>query len=94
MTVTEAAFEAFKTRKLSEGYDQVLVREWAPDFANELHEHPFDADALVVKGELWLTTNGLTTHYKAGDAFKVARGVKHAERYGPEGAVFWAARNN
>jgi len=92
--MSDDSFDAFKSRKLSEGYDQVLVREWDPDFVTEPHEHPFDADAIVVKGELWLTTNGLTTHYKAGDAFKVGRGVTHAEKYGPEGAVFWAARKN
>lgn len=87
-------FEAFQSRKLQEGYDEVLLREWAPDFANEPHTHPFDTDALVVQGEYWLTTEGQTTHYQAGDSFRVARGVTHSERYGPQGAVFWAARKN
>lgn len=87
-------FETFKTHKLSEGYDEVLLREWAPGFANEMHEHPFDTDAVVAQGEYWLTMNGQITHYKTGDAFKVARGVLHSEKYGPEGAVFWAARKN
>lgn len=92
--MTEDTFESFKTRKLSEGYDQVLVREWELGFANNPHEHPFDTDAVVAKGEYWLTMNGQTTHYKAGDVFQVARGVMHSERYGLEGAVFWAARKN
>lgn len=87
-------FEAFKTRKLSEHYDEVLVREWAPSFANEPHEHPFDTDAIVVKGEFWLTMNGQTTHHKAGDDFAVVHGQTHSEKYGSEGAVFWAARKN
>ena len=87
-------FETFQTRKLSEGYDEVLRREWAPGFSNEAHSHPFDTDALVAQGEFWLTVDGRTTHYRAGDCFQVARGVLHAERYGPQGAVFWAARKN
>lgn len=87
-------FEAFKTRKLNEGYNEALVREWEPGLILDPHAHPFDADALVVKGEFWLTMNGRTTHYKAGDAFKVGRGMTHSEQYGPEGAVFWAARKN
>ena len=87
-------FESFKARKLSEGYDEILVREWEPGFANEPHEHPFDTDALVARGEYWLTLNGQTVHYKAGDVFKVARGVTHSEKYGAEGATFWAARKN
>lgn len=87
-------FEAFQARKLAEGHDEVLVREWAPDFANEPHTHPFDTEALVAQGEFWLTRDGQTTHYKQGDTFTVARGVMHCERYGPAGAVFWAARKN
>lgn len=87
-------FEAFKARKLSEGYDEVLLREWSPGFANEPHEHPFDTDAVVAQGEYWLTMNGQTTHFKTGEVFQVARGVTHSERYGAEGAVFWAARKN
>ncbi|MFZ2737404.1 MAG: AraC family ligand binding domain-containing protein [Burkholderiaceae bacterium] len=92
--MTDETFDAFKTRKMSEGYDQVLVREWDPDFANEPHDHPFDTDAFVAKGEYWLNLNGHTTHYKTGDVFKVNRGVLHSEEYGPAGAVFWAARKN
>ena len=88
----DATFEAFQARKLQEGYDQVLLREWAPNFANEMHTHPFDTDAVVAQGEYWLTMNGQTTHYRQGDCFQVARGVAHAETYGPQGAVFWAAR--
>lgn len=92
--MSNETFETFKTLKLSEHFDEVLVREWAPGFANEPHEHPFDTEAIVANGEFWLTINGQTTHYKAGDRFAVARGQVHSEKYGPAGAVFWAARKN
>ena len=92
--MTPDSFDTFQTHKLREGYDEVLLREWAPDFSNAPHSHPFDTDALVVQGEFWLTVDGRTAHYRAGDRFQVARGVLHAERYGPQGAVFWAARKN
>ncbi len=85
-------FESFKAQKLSQGYDEVLVREWSPSFANEPHEHPFDIDVLVAQGEFWLTMDGHTTHFQAGDQFTLARGLTHSERYGPDGAIFWAAR--
>lgn len=90
----DETFESFQRRKLREGYDEVLVRVWASGFANEPHVHPFDTDAVVAQGEYWLTMDGQTTHYQAGDAFKVARGITHSEKYGPDGAVFWAARKN
>ena len=92
--MSQDTFELFRAHKLSEGYDEVLVREWAPGFSNEPHSHPFDTDALVVYGEFWLSIDGQTTHHHAGDRFQVARGVMHAERYGSQGAVFWAARKN
>jgi quercetin dioxygenase-like cupin family protein len=62
-----------------------LLREWAPNFTNETHTHPFDTHALVARGEFWLTIDGQVTHLKTGDTFDVARGVEHSERYGPEG---------
>ena len=92
--MTTTTFEAFKALKSSEGYDEVLVREWAADAVADWHEHPFDADALVVKGEFWLTRDGVTTHLQPGDVFQVPRGVRHREQYGPQCAVFWAARRN
>lgn len=92
--MTTDTFDQFRSRKLAEGADEVLVREWAPGFANEPHVHPFDTDAMVASGEFWLTVDGQVHHYRAGDVFKVARNVEHAERYGPQGAVFWAARRN
>ncbi len=90
----DKTFEAFQSRKLDEGYDQVLQRVWEPNVSNEPHAHPFDTDAVVAKGEFWLTINGQANHYKSGDGFKVSRDVLHSEKYGPQGAVFWAARKN
>ena len=72
----------------------MLVREWAPSFVSDEHTHPFDTEALVVEGEFWLTCDGKTTHLTAGDTFTLGRNKPHAEKYGPEGSVFWAARKN
>jgi hypothetical protein len=90
----DETFELFQQRKLNAGFDQVLVRDWAPYFANEPHTHDWDTEALVAHGEFWLTLNDGIHHYKAGDTFTVLRGVVHSEKYGAEGAVFWAARKN
>jgi len=43
---------------------------------------------------MWLTHDGRTLHLRAGDRFELARAVPHAERYGPEGATYWAARRH
>lgn len=74
------------------GYEQVVVRDWAPEHQNPEHAHPFDARGLVVAGEFWLTVDGRTQHLRPGEIFEVPRGTRHAERFGPQGATFWAAR--
>ena len=91
---TERSFDAFKADALVAGFDEALVREWAPDTVLGFHSHPFDADAVVTKGEMWLTCDGETRHLLPGDTFVLSRGQQHAERYGSEGATYWVARRN
>jgi quercetin dioxygenase-like cupin family protein len=50
--------------------------------------------AYVVQGEYWLTVGEDVKHLKAGDFFRLARNVAHAELYGPQGATVWVARAN
>jgi hypothetical protein len=94
MNMTIESFEAFKQRKLMEGYDEVLIRQWEPNLCIQAHEHPFETHALVVEGDFWLGLDGTSSHLQAGDEFHVGFGQTHTEAYGPKGAVFWAARKN
>jgi mannose-6-phosphate isomerase-like protein (cupin superfamily) len=87
-------YDEFRQLKLAQGYEQVLEREWEALLEYGAHKHAFDTDALVVRGEFWLTVDDQTRHMQAGDTFTMPRGVVHSERYGPEGATFWAARKN
>jgi hypothetical protein len=90
----QETFESFQAQMLSQGFDLVSIKEWAPHFSNELHEHDWHTTALVAKGDFWLTRHGETIHLKKGDLFTVSRGEVHSEKYGSEGATFWAARKN
>jgi quercetin dioxygenase-like cupin family protein len=85
-------YEAFKAAAEQDGFDEVLVREWQPNHETPEHEHPFDVRAQMVSGDFVLTLNGQTQHLKPGDTFHVPRHIQHKEKYGPQGAVFWAAR--
>jgi hypothetical protein len=89
-----SSFEQFATAARERGFAEFLVREWGPDQVTGEHVHPFDTDAVVVRGEFWLTIGGQTRHLQAGDSFQVARDILHSEKYGPQGATFWAARAN
>lgn len=85
-------FDTFRDRALAAGADELIERRWSPGQLVETHTHPFEAEALVVEGEMWLTCDGETRHLMPGDEFHLAHGQPHAERYGPEGAVYWVAR--
>ena len=87
-------FEVFEAEARAAGFNETLVRQWEPGTVLETHTHPFDADAVVTQGEMWLTCAGSTRHLKPGDTFSLASGVPHAERYGAQGATYWVARRS
>jgi quercetin dioxygenase-like cupin family protein len=88
------SFEIFRAEALAAGFDEAMVREWAPHEIVPMHTHPFDANAVVTAGEMWLTCQGDTRHLTRGATFDLPCGTPHSERYGPEGAVYWVARRN
>ena len=90
-TLTFAAFEA---EARAAGFDEVLERHWAPNTVLDTHSHPFAVKAVVMQGEMWLTQDGATRHLRPGDGFTLAHEAPHAERYGTDGATFWAARRH
>jgi quercetin dioxygenase-like cupin family protein len=92
--MSETNFEAFESAARAQGFDEVLVREWAPGQKLDTHTHPFEVQALVVRGELALTCAGHTRRIVAGQGFELPFEVPHSEHYGPEGATFWVARRH
>ena len=89
---SNAAYDAFRRQALQGSADEVIERHWAPHQVVETHAHPFDADALVTAGEMWLIRADGTQHLRAGDTFQLPGGTPHSERYGPQGATYWVAR--
>lgn len=92
--MTLPTFDDFSAQAKARGFDEVLERTWAPSTVLEDHTHAFGVDAIVVRGEMWLTVGDETRHLLPGDTFALARDVPHAERYGTAGATYWVARRN
>jgi hypothetical protein len=92
--MNEITFEAYAAEARAKGFDEVVERKWAPSLVLESHKHPFSVKALLVQGEMWLTVGDDVRHLQPGDEFTLDREQPHAERYGPEGATYWAARRN
>jgi quercetin dioxygenase-like cupin family protein len=93
MDMTLPSFDEFTAQALSNGFSEVLVREWKPNQVVELHQHDFKVSALVVQGQFTLNIDGVSKQLQVGDRFEVSKFQEHAEYYGPEGATFWAARD-
>jgi hypothetical protein len=92
--VDTVTFQQFETASLADGFSEVLERHWGALTQVATHAHPFDAHALIVRGEMWLTEGDTTRHLGVGDTFDLARTTPHAERYGHTGATYWVARRN
>ena len=93
MTTPPFSFDEFRSEMLAAGYDEVLQRPWEPGAVAPTHTHSFEANAVVVQGQRWLTEEGgPERELGPGDRFHLQANVPHAERYGPEGATYWVAR--
>ncbi|WP_118184291.1 cupin domain-containing protein [Paraburkholderia phosphatilytica] len=58
----------------------------------DVHEHPFEAKALILDGDILLTCGGAERRYEVGDVFHLPAGTPHAERYGANGVQYLVGR--
>jgi uncharacterized RmlC-like cupin family protein len=96
MSTTTLTLDQFRALMTAAGYHQVIERQWAPGTVLDTHTHPFEANAIVVQGEMWLgEPGGAERHLKVGDTFHLAPEIPHTERYCPaQGATYWVARKD
>ena len=87
-------FSEFEAASRALGFDEVIERRWPPSQVVDTHSHPFAVQAIVTQGEMWLSVGNLTRHLRAGDRFELGFDEPHAERYGADGATYWAARRH
>jgi quercetin dioxygenase-like cupin family protein len=82
----------FEAELKAQGYAEVLDRHMPANAVNPEHAHEFDARLLVLDGEMTIECDGQSHTYRAGDAFAMAAGRRHAERCGAEGVRYLAGR--
>lgn len=96
MNTTTLTLEQFRSIMTAAGYQEVISRQWAPGTVLDTHTHPFEANALVVQGRMWLAVQGGQERpLQAGDTFHLGPEIPHTERYcATEGATYWVARKD
>lgn len=84
--------EEFEDGLQRDGFAAPVRVERAVGYSLADHDHPFDARALILAGEITLTVAGVATTYKPGDVFRLAAGTLHLEIAGPGGVVYLSGR--
>ena len=82
----------FEATLRADRYDEIVTVEKPVGYQMAEHQHPFDACALILSGDFFITVNGVETTYNTGDIFRVPRATPHLERAGPGGASYLAGR--
>lgn len=81
------------TRELQhEGFDTLVSVTREPDVFLDTHTHPFEAKALILRGEITLVCQGQARQYRPGEVFHLARDEPHTEQYGPDGVTYLVGR--
>ena len=99
---TDCEFPNLETEKMErevfikilaiEGFEETVTVMREPGGFLELHAHPFEAKALILKGELVLNVQGAEQCYRAGQVFHLPAGTPHLEQYGPQGVEYLVGR--
>lgn len=77
-----------------EGYSEVVTVEREPNGSLDLHTHPFEAKALILKGEIRLRVGDAERIFRPGDIFHLRPNEPHWESYGAEGVTYLAGRKS
>jgi hypothetical protein len=74
------------------GFPEPILITREADLFLDIHTHSFDAKALILQGEISITSSGGSNTYRVGDMFHVPAMTQHSEKYGPLGVKYLASR--
>jgi quercetin dioxygenase-like cupin family protein len=70
------------------GFQDIETKKVAADTSTQPHSHPFSVRALVLAGDVTLTSDGQSRTFRAGEVFEMTAGCVHSERHGPDGSTY------
>ena len=84
----------FEAQLKADKFDEITLVEKPVGYSMGVHQHPFEARALITKGDITLTVNGVATTYAAGDIFCLAAQTPHDENASAHGVTYLAGRKH
>ena len=85
--------EEFLAMAAQDGASELVLVTREARAALDLHAHPFEATALVLRGALTIGVDGAERVYRAGQVFHLPAGCAHSEWYGERGVTYLVARS-
>ena len=82
----------FEAELAALGYAPAVLMEKPVGYAMDVHQHPFDAFALITAGEITLEVAGVQTSYPAGSTFQLPAQTPHKESALLQGVSYLAGR--
>jgi quercetin dioxygenase-like cupin family protein len=83
---------AFESSLKQAGFQDIETKKVAANTATHPHSHAFSVRALVLAGDITLTSEGQSRTFRAGEIFEMTAGCVHSEQYGPEGSTYLVGR--
>ena len=84
--------QAFHAELQANGFDEAVPVDRPIGYAMGEHQHPFDACAFITAGDITLVVDGVSSHYRVGDVFRLPAGTPHLEAAGPQGVSYLSGR--
>ena len=84
--------QEFHDELKTQGFDEAVAVDRPIGYVLGEHEHPFDACALITAGDITLVVDGVSSHYRTGDVFRLPAGTPHLEAAGPQGVSYLSGR--
>jgi quercetin dioxygenase-like cupin family protein len=75
-----------------DGFPEAVLVTREANVEMDVHQHPFEARALIVEGDMHIRVGDEEREYKVGDVFQLPANEPHSERYGPNGVTYLVGR--
>ena len=74
------------------GHKNIVTVTFPKGHVVDTHEHPFDADIVIVSGSIKIAVSDKEYNLTPGDEFQLGAGIQHSEFMGDDGVTLVSAR--
>jgi quercetin dioxygenase-like cupin family protein len=82
----------FEAQLKADNFGEIATVDKPIGYAMGEHQHPFEACALITKGDITLVVGGVSTTYGVGDVFRLPAQTPHHENAASNGVTYVVGR--